>query len=180
MTKLLRVCVVFLLFRIDWRKLFVVCSILTIVSVLIQIYSLPYPLTEWISPPHLAISSYKPLNTAVHLGKSHSLAVGVQLESVRSAPAVVSLSSSAILNKSMGISNKAKKASRRRRRSSSVNSIRLSPPSSPHTVKNLPSRLEVIWLLLLLLYVSNFSCYISYLNRFFLLFIEVPLVIDTR
>ncbi|KAI3468977.1 hypothetical protein Pfo_025640 [Paulownia fortunei] len=143
MTKLLRMIVVFLMFRIDWRKLFIVCSILMIGSVLIQISSLPYPLTEWISPPHPAISSYKPLNTAVHLGKSHSLAVGVQLETVRDALMVVSLNSSAKLNQSMVISKKEKKVSKRRRRSNSVKSITMvSPPSSPRIIKNLPSHLE--------------------------------------
>ncbi|KAK6157955.1 hypothetical protein DH2020_005269 [Rehmannia glutinosa] len=134
------------MFRIDWRKLFLVCSILTIGSVLIQISSLPYPLTEWVSPPHgphLAISPYKPLNTAVHLGTSHSLAVGVQLETVRDATILVSSNSSAKLNHSMVIPKKEKRVSRQRRRRNNVKSISVvSPPSPPHIVKKLPRNLE--------------------------------------
>ncbi|KAH6771756.1 Exostosin family protein [Perilla frutescens var. hirtella] len=142
MTKLLRACVVFLLFRIDWRKLIVVCSILMIVSVLTQISKLPYPLTEKDSSTHSAISSYNPLNTAVHLDKSRSLAVGVQLESVRDAPDMVLLNSSAELDESLVIPDKAIRASRLRRRNNSVNSLRLSPPSLPLTVKKIPLQLE--------------------------------------
>ncbi|KAL8552784.1 hypothetical protein ACS0TY_001460 [Phlomoides rotata] len=143
MTKLLRVGVVFLLFRIDWRKLLVSCSILTIISVLIQISSLPNPLTEWISSPHPAFSSFKPPNSSVNLGKS-PLAVSVQLESVQDSPTVVSLNSSSKLSKSTIITNKAKKASRQRRRSNSVNSVGLQPPSSPPPliIKRLPHQLE--------------------------------------
>ncbi|KAG6415661.1 hypothetical protein SASPL_123075 [Salvia splendens] len=48
-------------------KLIVVCSVLTIVSVLIQISKLPYPLTEINSPPNSAFSWYKPMNTARYL-----------------------------------------------------------------------------------------------------------------
>lgn len=164
-TKLLRVCVVFLLFRIDWRKLLVACSILTVVSVLIQISSLPYPLTEWISRPHPALSSFKPPNSDVQLGKS------VQLKSVQDAPIVVSLNSSSKVNKSTIISNKATKASRQRRRRSSVISARLPPPSPPHSppVKRLPRQLEVIrsviWFVKLFnLFMLYFLFWIGFLN----------------
>lgn len=142
LAKLLRVCIVVLLFRIDWRKLIVACSILMIVSVLIQISKLPYPLTEKNSPPHSEILSYNPLNSAVHLDKSRSLAVGVQLESVRDAQAKVSLNSSSKLDRSMVVPNKEIKASRQRR-SNSVNSSRLFPPSLPRTVEKLPRHLEM-------------------------------------
>ncbi|PIN19949.1 Acetylglucosaminyltransferase EXT1/exostosin 1 [Handroanthus impetiginosus] len=143
MIKLLRVIVVFLMFRIDWRKLFLVCSILTIGSVLIQISSLPYPLTEWISPPQPAISFYKPLNTAVHLGQSQSLTVGIQLESVQDAPVVVSVNSSAKLNETIVISKKRKRVSQRRRRSNTAKSINMvSPSSPPRILKKLPSHIE--------------------------------------
>ncbi|CAA0810935.1 Exostosin family protein [Striga hermonthica] len=142
MTKPLRTIIIFLMFRIDWRKLFLVCSILTIGSVFIQISSLPYPLTQWISPPRLVISSYKPLNTALHLGETHSLAVGVPLETIRDAPVVVSANSSANPNQSTVMSRKERRASRRnRRRSNSVKSTNmLSPPSAPR--KRLPRQLE--------------------------------------
>lgn len=139
--KLLRVCSVFLLYRIDWRKLIVACSILMIVSVLIQISKLPYPLTENNSPPQSEISSHNPLSTAVNLDKSRSLVVGVKLESIRDARAKVSLNTSAKLDRSLVVPNKEIKASRQRR-SNSVNSSNLPPPSLPRTVEKLPRRLE--------------------------------------
>lgn len=140
LAKLLRLCVVFLFFRIDWRKLLIACSILTVVSVFIQISSLPYPLSEWISRPHPAFSSFNPPNSDVQLGKN------VQLKSVQDAPIVVSLNSSSKVNISTIIFNKATKASRQRRRRNSVISARLPPPSPPPPppVKRLPRHLEVI------------------------------------
>ncbi|XP_011081309.1 probable glycosyltransferase At5g03795 [Sesamum indicum] len=129
MTKLLRTILIFLIFKIDWRKLFLVSSILTIGSVLILISSLPYPLTEWISQPHPAISSYLPLNTAVHLGKSHLLAAGVHLETIRDTPIMVSKGE--------------QKTSRRRKGSSRVKSINMvSPPAPQHIVKKLPNHIQ--------------------------------------
>ncbi|KAL6509504.1 hypothetical protein OROGR_022814 [Orobanche gracilis] len=107
----------------------------------IIISSLPYPLTQWISPPYLAISSYKPLNTAVHMAKSHSLNMGAQLETVRDIPVAVSLNSFANLNQSTVIHKKEKWVSRRRRRSNGIKSISMvSPPSSPR--KKLPHHFE--------------------------------------
>lgn len=141
--KLLRVCIVVLLYRIDWRKLIVACSILMIVSVLIQISKLPYPLTEKNSSPHSEISSHNPLSTAVNLDNIRSLAVSVQLESIRDAQTNVSLNSSAKLGRSLVVPNKEIKASRQRR-NNSVNSSRLPPPFLPRTVEKLPRHLEVV------------------------------------
>ncbi|KAL3647420.1 hypothetical protein CASFOL_008388 [Castilleja foliolosa] len=130
-TKLLRIIIVFLMFRIDWKKFLLVCSILTISSILIQIYSLPYPLTQWISPPHPAISTYnnKPSNTT---RKIHSLAP----------PATkMSINSSASINRSTINSKKEKRVSRRRRRANSVKpNIIVSPLPPPR--EKLPRRLE--------------------------------------
>ncbi|KAG8374700.1 hypothetical protein BUALT_Bualt10G0023300 [Buddleja alternifolia] len=140
MSRLLRRIVAILMFRIDCRKLFLVCAVLTIGSILIQISSLPYPLTEWISPPHSAIASNKHLNTAVHLDKIHSLAVLVQPETVQDATVVVSLNSSAKQNQSVVISKKEGRVSQRRRERNGVKSI--TPPSSPYIIKKLPRRVE--------------------------------------
>lgn len=129
MTKLLRLFIVFLLFRIDWRKLIVACSVLMIVSVLIQISKLPYPLIGNDSPSDSAISSFNSLNTSVNLDKSLSLAGdGVHIKSVKDAPTNILLSSSAKMNRSLIAPNKK------------------SRPPPPRMVKKLPSQLEVIWL----------------------------------
>lgn len=165
MTRLLRMCMVFLLFRIKWRKLIVVCSVLTIVSVLIQISKLPYPLTETNSPPDSAFSWYKPTNTAANLDRSWSLAVGVHLKSFQNTPAIVPLNSSAELDRSLVIPSKTIRASRQRR-NNSINLFTLSPPSPPQTVTKLPHELEVITLLLVILCCTTFLCHISYLNMF--------------
>lgn len=130
MTKLLRLFIVFLLFRIDWRKLIVACSVLMIVSVLVQISKLPYPLIGNDSPSN---SGTNPLNTSVNLDKSRSLAVdGVHLKSVKDAPTNILLSSSAKLNRSLITPNKK------------------SRPPPPRMVRKLPSQLEVIWLLMVM------------------------------
>ncbi|KAL1558922.1 putative glycosyltransferase [Salvia divinorum] len=142
MMELLRMCLVFLLFRIKWRKLIVVCSVLTIVSVLIQISKLPYPLTEINSPPNSAFSWYKPMNTAVNLDRSWSLAVDEHLKSFRNAPTIVPLNSSAKLDRSLVIPSKTRRASRQRR-NNSINLFMLSPPSPPQTVTKLPHQLEI-------------------------------------
>lgn len=165
MTRLLRMFMVFLLFRIKWRKLIVVCSVLTIVSVLIQISKLPYPLTEINSPPNSAFSWYKPMNTAVSLDRSWSMAVGVHLKSFRNTPTIVPLNSSAKLDRSVVIPSKTIRASRQRK-NNSINFFTLSPPSPPQTVTKLPHHLEVIRLLLVILRCTTFLCHISYLNKF--------------
>lgn len=152
MSKLIRTIVVFLMFKIDWRKLFLVCSIFTIGSVLIQISSLPYPLTDWISPPNIAISSYKPLNSAIHLGHSHPLAVGLPLETVQDAPRVFSLNPSVTLNQSTVITKRERRLSRRRKGRNRVKSSTLVPPSPPHIIRNIPNQLKVIPSLLTLLF----------------------------
>ncbi|KAL3645250.1 hypothetical protein CASFOL_010430 [Castilleja foliolosa] len=142
--KLVRTIVVFLMFKIDWRKLLLVCSIFTIGSILIQISSLPYPLAQWISQPRLTISNYnKPMNTVVNLGEIHSLAMDDQHETTRAAPVNVSLNSSpSINNLSTVIYKKAKKRGTRRiRRTKSVKPTNiLSPPPPP--LKKLPRHLE--------------------------------------
>ncbi|KAL7123443.1 hypothetical protein ACP275_01G104900 [Erythranthe tilingii] len=144
MAKLFRTIVVFLMFRIDWKKLFLVCSVFTVGSVLIQISSLPYPLADWISPPHkTVISSYKSLNTTLHIGQSHSLAVGPPLETVRVVPVVYSLNSLVKQNQSSVIPKKERRVSHRRKGRHRVKSIVAdSPPSPPHVVRNIPIRLK--------------------------------------
>lgn len=144
MTKLLLRLIVILIFRIDWRKLFFVGAVLTIISVVIQISSLPYPLDEWIFQPPSSVSSYKQINTGVNLGKTDPLPVNSHRETTQDSLVVDSLNSSMELNQSMVNSAKEDRVSRRRRRRrrSNVRSIDIvTPPSSPSFVKKLPRHL---------------------------------------
>ncbi|KAL2472067.1 Exostosin family protein [Abeliophyllum distichum] len=115
--------------------MFFVGAILTIGSVVIQISSLPYPLTAWILPQPTIISSYKHLNTATHLSENHPL-------SVQDARAIASLNSSAKVNQSTVISNEPQRVSRRRRRKHHMKSTMDTPPSPPYIVRKLPDHLR--------------------------------------
>ncbi|XP_059642903.1 probable glycosyltransferase At3g07620 [Cornus florida] len=87
MNKLLRVILVFLMFRLDWRKFFFAGAVITLVVVVIQIHSLPNLLTVWMLSPAATFSSYEPLNSTMHLGENPSSGMVQQFE-----PILVSLS----------------------------------------------------------------------------------------
>ncbi|XAR57499.1 Xylogalacturonan beta-1,3-xylosyltransferase [Bertholletia excelsa] len=74
MNKLLRQMIIILLFRINWTKLLMLGSIITITGVMVQIYRLPHPLALWIHSPQAAEMSHKSLNTSRHLGEHNLLA----------------------------------------------------------------------------------------------------------
>ncbi|KAL2545290.1 Exostosin family protein [Forsythia ovata] len=129
MTKLLRHIMVCLMFRIDWRKLFLIGSVLTITSVVIQISTLPYPLKEWIFPPPTTVSSFEPLNTAT---------MGDQFETVHNAPVIASLNSSTKVNELALVTKDGEKNFRRRKqRTNTKSTSTFSPPSSPPPVRNM-------------------------------------------
>ncbi|KAL3818239.1 hypothetical protein ACJIZ3_004144 [Penstemon smallii] len=131
MTKLFRAIIVVLMFRIDWKKLFFVCAILTIGSIVIQISSLPYPLTEWVFSPPPSILSHKSLNPTVHLGQSQSLAVDNQLETVQDGSVANPLNSTDKVNQPIV---------KRRRGRKRKKLIDIVPPPPP--LKRLPRHLE--------------------------------------
>ncbi|KAK4400429.1 putative glycosyltransferase [Sesamum angolense] len=122
------------MFRLDWRKLISIFVILTVVSVLIQISRLPYPLTELIFPPPTLVSSYKSFNSAI-LGKQ------LQTNNENGSPTVL-LDSSDQVNQSLASSKKKWKESQQRRRRNNLTSSNMLAPSSHPSVKNLPSRIE--------------------------------------
>lgn len=133
MTKLLRKIIVFLMFRINWRKLFLIGSVLTISSVMIQISTLPYPLKEWIFPPPAAFSSFKPLNTTT---------LGYHFETVHNAPVIVSFNSSTKVDELVLETEDADKDVRRRmQRTDKKSTSKVSPPLSPPPVRNMSNHL---------------------------------------
>ncbi|XP_006355510.1 probable glycosyltransferase At5g03795 [Solanum tuberosum] len=118
MRKFLRRIIAVLIFRVNWKKLFVVGTILTVFRVVFQIYSLPNPLTEWISSPPLDVSSYQRLIN--HGNKSRELELSVtsdnQLKMSKHVPAVVLLNSTARTNRLMRVMERRARLLRRRRR----------------------------------------------------------------
>ncbi|KAL0446327.1 UNVERIFIED_CONTAM: hypothetical protein Slati_1760600 [Sesamum latifolium] len=123
------------MFRLDWRKLISIFVILMVVSVLIQISRLPYPLTELIFPPPTLVSSYKSFNSAIYLGTQP------QTNNENGSPMVL-LNSSHQVNQSLESSKKKQKESQQRRRRNNLASSNMLAPSSHPSVKNLPSRIE--------------------------------------
>ncbi|PON43166.1 Exostosin-like [Parasponia andersonii] len=55
------------LYRIDWRKLFFAGAIMTIAGVMLQMFTLPYPLNMWFPSPPVTISLDEPINGAIEL-----------------------------------------------------------------------------------------------------------------
>ncbi|KAL3529424.1 hypothetical protein ACH5RR_008746 [Cinchona calisaya] len=79
MTKLWQQIFIVLLFRIDWRKLLLCSSLLTLVSVMVQISRLPYLSKLTFSPPEVESTIYtnlsSPRSRNFHFGSHDQLAV---------------------------------------------------------------------------------------------------------
>ncbi|KAI7987161.1 putative glycosyltransferase [Camellia lanceoleosa] len=115
MNNLLKQIIIILMFRIDWRKLLLVGSIITIAGVVVQIYTLPFPLTIWIlSPPETRLV-YKSLKTNMHLSEETSLARFEEFENHQADPGG-SMNTSTNLNQSASIVKDEAKATRQRAR----------------------------------------------------------------
>lgn len=127
MTKLCRHILVILLFRIDWRKLLLFSSLLTIVSLIVQISRLPYPLSELVfAPSTIPKSTYKNITSTykninrVTSENIHFAPVG-QLATLQVNPINVSLDIPAKVNQSVPkveevVSSKNRQRNSRRRR----------------------------------------------------------------
>lgn len=115
MRKFLRRIIVVLFFRVNWRKLFVIGTILTVFRVVFQISNLPNPLTEWIISPPLDVSSYQRLIN--HGNKSRELSVTSdnQLKMSKHLSPVVLLNSTARTNRSIRVMARRARLLRRRR-----------------------------------------------------------------
>lgn len=154
MKRLLQLVAVVLMYRINWKKLFVVVAIMTTAGMVLQTYTLPYPMATWFLPPQTMVSSYKSLNgSTVHLTETLSLESAEQFQLVPTAP-VVSLNSSTELVKSVPIveeraqvSPRRNPSSRRRRKNAKIDKTNeqkvVFHPPPPRTV---PTRLQrYIW-----------------------------------
>ncbi|KAJ9706964.1 hypothetical protein PVL29_002098 [Vitis rotundifolia] len=154
MKRLLQLVAVVLMYRISWKKLFVVVAIMTTVGMVLQTHTLPYPMATWFLPPQTMVSSYKSLNgSTVHLTETLSLESAEQFQLVPTAP-VVSLNSSTELVKSVPIveeraqvSPRRNSSSRTRRKNAKIDKMNekkvVFHPPPPRTV---PTRLQrYIW-----------------------------------
>ncbi|KAK3005423.1 hypothetical protein RJ639_017101 [Escallonia herrerae] len=135
MNTCLRMSIIVLMFRIDWRKFLFVGTSITLTGILLQISTLPYPLTIWIPPPPLAISSHRPFNGTTRLGETAtSLAQDGQFESV------VLLNHSAEFNQPVPVLEEGKKVSQQSIRSKAAKpEVLVTLPT--HSRINVPGRL---------------------------------------
>ncbi|PSS11547.1 Glycosyltransferase [Actinidia chinensis var. chinensis] len=159
MNNLFRHIIIILLFRIDWRKLLFVGSVISIAVVVVQIYTLPYPLTIWILSPSETRLLYRSFNRNMHFSEKNSLArleslethlvhpvipVNTSNELNQSVP-IVDEKGSNDLNQSVPIVDEKGNATRqrgrssRRRRKHTKPEIILTPPAAPR--KPVPHRL---------------------------------------
>ncbi|KAK2983010.1 hypothetical protein RJ640_012885 [Escallonia rubra] len=135
MNKCLHMSIIVLMFRIDWRKLLFVGTSITLTGILLQISTLPYPLTRWTPPPPLAVSSQSPFNGTIRLSEtSTSLAQDEQFESV------VLLNHSAEFNQPVRVLEEGKKVSQQSIRSKAAKpEVLVTLPTHSHI--NVPGRL---------------------------------------
>ena len=136
MNNLFRHIVIILLFKIDWRKLLFVGSVITIAVVVVQIYTLPYPLTIWILSPPETHLVYRSFNRNMHFSDKNSLARLESLETHLVQP-VIPVNTSNELNQSVPLVDEKGNATRqrgrssRRRRKHTKPEIILTPPAPP-------------------------------------------------
>ncbi|EPS69343.1 hypothetical protein M569_05421, partial [Genlisea aurea] len=116
---------VFLLFKLNWRKLFLAFSVFTSGSILLQMSSLPLPFIQWMSLPHSEFWGRTPLDAALLLGRSHAQ--------------IVTLSGSDFLNSSTKTYPKERK---RGRKNGIKANLLLSAPTVPQNVKEVDSHMK--------------------------------------
>lgn len=89
MKNILQLVAIVLMYRICWQKLFIVLAMTTTAVMVLQTYTLPYPMATWFLSPQLPVSSNKSLNgSPLHLTKSLSLESSEQFQLVPTAPVV--------------------------------------------------------------------------------------------
>lgn len=127
-------------YRIDWAKLFFAGAIMTVAGVMLQMFTLPYPLSMWfISQP--VISWDEPLNGEVGLSErvTKSMVTNVFLSS----PAELSLSVPVEPAERLTVTERRKSVSRRRRKDTKADAkLTVSPPPPPSR-RSVPYRLQV-------------------------------------
>ncbi|CAK9173265.1 unnamed protein product [Ilex paraguariensis] len=147
MNKFLRLIIIALMFRIDWRKLFIIGTIIMIPGVLFQILTLPYPLTSWIHSPQVTVPLHKSLNGAMHLSDLSHLAWDEQSKPGRVDPLIVVLNYSVNLDRSMLIKERETEVSEKRDESRIMEPKNIvTPPMSPPPHRTVPHHLQrYIW-----------------------------------
>lgn len=140
------------LYRIDWGKLFFAGAIMTIAGVMLQMFTLPYPLSQWFLSPPLTVSSDEPINGAMELISERVNESRVQQFQLVAAGPNVLLNSPVESNflvpveleRSIVSPQTRKSVSRRRRKSIKVDSKpnNITPPPPPPS-SSVPYHLQV-------------------------------------
>ncbi|KAK9275721.1 hypothetical protein L1049_022989 [Liquidambar formosana] len=136
----------------DWRRLFFVVAVITTAGVVLQTFILPQPLSTFFLSSPVTVSSYKSLNSTIHLRETLPLARVEQFQPIPNAP-VVLLNSSNELTQSVPILQEREKVSRKRspaprRRRKNIKTYVKNEPKfiSPPPGRTVPTRLQrYVW-----------------------------------
>ncbi|XP_021856392.2 probable glycosyltransferase At5g03795 [Spinacia oleracea] len=123
MNKLLKRLIVLLVYKIDWRKLFVILAIVTILGIVLQISLLPFPL--WLQSPLIRVSTAKDLSSSLQLTLTHGKHWPLRQISVP-----VPLNSSSGLTKRV---HSVQRRRKRRRKREDDFQVPIPPPPPPRT-----------------------------------------------
>ncbi|CAO2819489.1 unnamed protein product [Amaranthus hypochondriacus] len=124
MNKPLKRLIVHLIYKSDWRKLFISLAILTVFGIVLQISLLSFPLSTWLHSPLVRVSSAKNFSSSIQLRLSHE-----KYWPLHQISAPVPLNSSSGLIKGV---HRVERKRRRRRKHEDELQI-LVPPPTPKT-----------------------------------------------
>lgn len=131
MNKPLKRLIVHLIYKSDWRKLFISLAILTVFGIVLQISLLSFPLSTWLHSPLVRVSSAKNFSSSIQLRLSHE-----KYWPLHQISAPVPLNSSSGLIKGV---HRVERKRRRRRKHEDELQILVPPP----TPKTPPTSLQV-------------------------------------
>lgn len=123
-------------YRFDWRKLFFAGAIMTTAGVLLQIFSLPYPLNSFLPSPPVRVVYYQPLNGTIKLSETDDNESSKQFQLL---PAIA-LNNISTPDQS-NVTGKRKYVSIGRRKID--NRAKIIPPPPPPALRNIPYSLQV-------------------------------------
>lgn len=132
MNKPLKRLIVLLIYKSDWRKLFISLAILTIIGIVLQISLLSFPLSTWLHSPLVRVSNAKNFSNSLQLRLRHE-----KYWPLHQISAPVPLNSSSGLIK--GVYTVERKRRRRRKHEDELQI--LVPPPTPKTP---PTSLQVL------------------------------------
>lgn len=141
-------------YRFEWRKLFFAGAIMTIAGVVLQMFSLPYPLNVWFLASQVTVSSSdEPLNTTMELSSETVIEANVEQSQILvpdatsivllDSPTELNLSTPVLVPESSTPRQRKKSVPRRRRKNVKVKKI-LPPPPPPPPRRIVPYQLQVI------------------------------------